>query len=387
MRKAAHIRTSTVVLVSLVLILAATLVVSLFAIDKLTKNNLFAKSIFASGDYWLERSQSSISGDETPEESADRAARRVVELAFRTYPNRMVRTIPADAYGVYDYAAYVLPDEPVSEYADPFCGVIQATEKRGDTYVHVMYQLVADTVLYRTAAAHYLMYGVTPESTAELADLLRIGYDFNLDLAAEAKKVLDVPYLSQENILPNGCEAVAATMLLQYAGLDISPTDFTDRFLPCGEVKIRWGVRFGPNPKEAYAGDPYSKSAGFGCYAPVIVKALAAAAPDGFRPLDLSGKTLQELADTYIDAGIPVAVWVTVEMGEIEKMIQWQSEDGSQSFLYPANEHCMVLVGYDDTNYYFNDPDASRGLVAYPKAAASLAYNSLGRQAVALVKT
>ena len=43
MRKAAHIRTSTAVLVSLVLILAAALVVSLFAIDKLTKNNLLLK--------------------------------------------------------------------------------------------------------------------------------------------------------------------------------------------------------------------------------------------------------------------------------------------------------------------------------------------------------
>lgn len=34
---------------------------------------------------------------------------------------------------------------------------------------------------------------------------------------------LEVPYLSQEDILPTGCEAVSAAMVLQYWEVDVTP--------------------------------------------------------------------------------------------------------------------------------------------------------------------
>ena len=67
----------------------------------------------------------------------------------------------------------------------------------------------------------------------------------------------------------------------------------------------------------------------------------------GYYAKNVTGTSLSTLASTYIDSGNPVLVWGTVGMKEIDRIIQWQSDDRTESFLYPANEHCMVFSGYD----------------------------------------
>ena len=46
----------------------------------------------------------------------------------------------------------------------------------------------------------------------------------------------------------------------------------------------------------------------------------------------------------------------------------------------------MVLVGYDAENYYLNDPYNNNGLVKYEKSLVNSVYESLGSQAIALIK-
>lgn len=77
---------------------------------------------------------------------------------------------------------------------------------------------------------------------------------------------LSVPYVSQEGILPNGCEAVSGVMLLRDKGFDVDPVDFVNNYLDCGEVKVRWGCRYGPDPSKQYAGDPKSEKGGLGLF-------------------------------------------------------------------------------------------------------------------------
>lgn len=162
------------------------------------------------------------------------------------------------------------------------------------------------------------------------------------------EKQLSVPYISQEGSFPNGCESVSAVMLLRYYGFDITPDEFIDSYLPCEPVRISWGTRYGPNPKLVYAGDPRSDSDGYGCFAPVIVKAMNSyLSGKGYYAKNVTGTSLSTLASTYIDSGNPVLVWGTVGMKEIDRIIQWQSDDRTESFLYPANEHCMVLSDYE----------------------------------------
>ena len=47
--------------------------------------------------------------------------------------------------------------------------------------------------------------------------------------------------------------------------------------------------------------------------------------------------------------------------------------------------HCLVLVGYNDSGYFFNDPLQSKNFY-YSKSSVTAAYNALGRQAVILQK-
>lgn len=200
----------------------------------------------------------------------------------------------------------------------------------------------------------------------------------------QTKTVLSVPHLQQGNTLPNGCEAVCAATLLQYCGFSISAEEFVDDCLPCEPVKLRWGCRYGPNPSEAYAGDPRLSRGGFGCNAPVIAAALKSYLPQEYVAMDVTGGSLQELVAAYVSVGIPVAVWVTQDMQPIKKAYQWQSYDKTETFLYPVNQHCMVLCGFDAENYYFSDPLSADAVVQYPRETVESCYRSMGMQAVAI---
>ncbi len=198
------------------------------------------------------------------------------------------------------------------------------------------------------------------------------------------KTILSVPHLQQGDALPNGCEAVCAATLLQYCGFTISAEEFVDAYLPCEPVKLRWGCRYGPDPSKAYAGNPRQHRGGFGCFAPVIASALKNYLPQSYVVTDLTGKSLSELAITYIGVGVPIAVWVTQDMQPIEKAYQWQSYDKTETFLYPVNQHCMVLCGFDTECYYFSDPLSSEAIVSYPRETVENCYRSMGMQAVAI---
>ncbi len=197
---------------------------------------------------------------------------------------------------------------------------------------------------------------------------------------------IDVPHISQVGILPNGCETVSAVMLLAYSGYNVYPVDFADKYLEKGEVYIKWGCRYGPDPKVAYAGDPKSEKGGWGCFAPVIAKALNKYLDGEMFAKNLSGSSLEQLVQQYIVNDIPVAIWVTQGIEEIDKLYQWQSYDKSETFLYPVREHCVVLTGFDEEYYYFNDPlSETDETVKYEKSAVSDCFNSMGRQAVAII--
>ncbi len=216
--------------------------------------------------------------------------------------------------------------------------------------------------------------------------------DLNLEdpNTAITSVLLEVPYLSQKDILPNGCEAVSATMLLHHVGDTIPPLDFVDRYLDCKPAWREGNVRYAPDPSEYYAGDPTTPTGGYGCFSPVIVKSLNRAlqdyAPGEYEAVDLSGIPLENLKG-YIDCGIPAAVWATIGMKEVPFYYEWTSPDDGGKYRYPSGEHCLVLVGYDASRYYFNDPYNSNGLVSYSKSTVEKRYETLGRQAVVILPT
>lgn len=198
-------------------------------------------------------------------------------------------------------------------------------------------------------------------------------------LAVSPERALDVPALSQYPELPTGCEATAAAMVLQYCGEDISPTVFAAQWLMCdGNFLWQEGEVYGPDPNEVFVGDPFSE-ASYGCYATPIVDAINRNSVCCTARL-MEGETLASLCKRYIDSGQPVLVWATMEMRVSKAGDTWILPSGD-SFTWIAGEHCLVLVGYDDECYYFNDPRAGK-TVAYEKTVSQQRFEELGSQAV-----
>jgi len=202
--------------------------------------------------------------------------------------------------------------------------------------------------------------------------------------------LLDVPYISQKNLLPTGCELVSAMMVLKYYGTDVSINDIVDNTF-CDFPATINGRNCGYHPSDAFAGNPWDASS-FGCYPPVVVEMMNKLLPASRRAVDVSGMELSALAETFLPREIPVLVWATIAMVETYPSIGWYllDENGEPTdtwFEWPANEHCLVLVGYDSTRYYFNDPYNGYGLVSYPRERVETRYAEMGKMAAVVMES
>ena len=199
----------------------------------------------------------------------------------------------------------------------------------------------------------------------------------------EEQILLDVQYICQKPEYPTGCESVSAVMMLRAAGISIDVDTFIDSHLKKGTLVSDGDGTHGPHPDEAFIGDPRGR--GFGCYAPVIVSALESAAPD-YEVLNETGKTLEELTDTYIRRGNPVIIWATINMMETKPGASWKIESTGENFIWKQGEHCLVLIGFDAENYYMVDPYTGKAVTVYEKELLASRYEEMGMQAVTIVK-
>ncbi|MBR2319740.1 MAG: C39 family peptidase [Clostridia bacterium] len=188
--------------------------------------------------------------------------------------------------------------------------------------------------------------------------------------------------LSQYPDYPTGCESVTAVMALHHAGVSISVEDFIVHHLPCDERFYEEnGLLYGPDPYAVFIGDPRTPHS-FGCMAPAIEQALLSCVGEGERVANTTGEALSVLCRDYIDYGIPVILWATMEMRPVSSGRMWFLPDGRQ-FTWPAGEHCLLLVGYNEKEYLFNDPRYGT-TVAYEKEAVEVAYAALGKQSLVI---
>ena len=211
-------------------------------------------------------------------------------------------------------------------------------------------------------------------------------------IMSSSKKIANVPLIGQQK-LPTGCETCSAVMLLNYYGYNISETSFADKYLikrPLGYGK--YGLE-GPDPNCAFIGSPYTTNS-FGAYAPVMAKSMNSyLAKKSYKAVSVSGKSLEYLAGKYIAQGQPVMVWATIYMTASYKTTTWRvnyTDENARykkgsSYTWLANEHCLLLTGYDSNFYYFNDP-WTNSRIAYSKSVVNTRYNELGKQAVVMIK-
>lgn len=192
--------------------------------------------------------------------------------------------------------------------------------------------------------------------------------------------ILNVKNILQLPDFPNGCEAASAVMLLNYYGIDITLENFVDDYLPTSEVYKKNGVRYGPDPALYYAGDPRSEQGGWGCYEPVIERTLDKIIDAKiFHTINLTNTELPDLLTQ-----LPVIIWITTDYSVADDLYQWSSYDKTKSYTYSKKTHAVLLIGYDNNNYYINDPLKDE-VVKVEKKTLEKSYDSMGRQAVTIL--
>lgn len=219
----------------------------------------------------------------------------------------------------------------------------------------------------------------------------------------EAKSVrLGVAAMSQYPELPNGCEITSLTQVLRFLGYDADKIELAENYLPCEDFTLetvstayyRGGkkryrtlsVAYGPDPADAFAGDPTDLYGGYYCFAAPLAAAanayLADQGADG-AARDITGADADTLR-AYLRAGQPVIVWCTLAMHEVfQSEVGWILPDGDAYYAY-GNLHCVVLDGFDEDAGTFHIADPIYGVYSVDAALFLSRYEALGSNAVAV---
>ncbi|OPH50685.1 hypothetical protein BC351_35835 [Paenibacillus ferrarius] len=185
-----------------------------------------------------------------------------------------------------------------------------------------------------------------------------------------------IPAISQLPELPNGCEAVAATMLLNWAGVPVTKEEVADA-LPRGPMPYENedGAFVGGNPQDVFVGDPYG--IGYGIYHKPIAHMMEHWLPG--RVKDISGASFEELL-AVISSGRPAMVWATEHMDTPYLDLEWEDED-DQLVQWYQPEHALLLTGWDEDTAYLNDPMTGKR-ESYGIADFRSAWELMGSQAI-----
>ena len=204
-------------------------------------------------------------------------------------------------------------------------------------------------------------------------------------------KLIEVPYINQSGDWPTGCESVSTVMLLRFLGIDVDVDTFIEKYLPAEDMEYSNNTIYGPDPRKAFAGSPYDENS-FGCYTGVIIEAIqrCIASQKQKKPeweaVDLTDLPMETILSDYIDQGMPVIFWATIDMRPSQRGPSWTIKDSGGTFIWTSNEHCMLLVGYDDDKYYFNDPWNNNGCIGYEKSLVEERHREMFNMAVGMKK-
>lgn len=129
---------------------------------------------------------------------------------------------------------------------------------------------------------------------------------------------LNVPIISQRPQLPTGCEITAVTMMLKYKGAKVD------------KVTLAKKMPRSSNPNKGYVGNPFTRH-GWTIYPPALMKLVKKYAGSSVNLTGKSNATIEK----QLRSNKPIVVWV--------------------SPMHGFNVHALVLTGYDQKYYYFND--------------------------------
>lgn len=148
--------------------------------------------------------------------------------------------------------------------------------------------------------------------------------------------------------LPNGCEAVSASVALNGLGVPITAESFASQYLP----KTAIGAS---SPNEAYQGDPFGD--GYYCYPEPLVVGINNFLSTQNTSLEAKNHKLVSVSEIVLrlHAKKPVIVWSTVndQWAKRESAIVWQN--GNREYHPYTNLHVMVVDGVEGGKVHLVD--------------------------------
>lgn len=201
---------------------------------------------------------------------------------------------------------------------------------------------------------------------------------------ASPKDYLKVPVVLQNPELPNGCEITSLTAILNYYGIKMDKLNLNE-YLPKSKVYLKNGVLYGPDPNQAYAGDPKDHDDGYYVFAPPLVDAANKILTEknvGFRALDITNATKEEIID-YVHSGVPVLTWVTIDWKKPKKFASWVIEGTNRKHVVYKNLHVVVLIGHQKGKVTIMNP--LKGIEKVDEKTFFLRYEQLGSHAMVVL--
>lgn len=198
---------------------------------------------------------------------------------------------------------------------------------------------------------------------------------------------IEIEALMQKPELPNGCEITSLTAVLNMLGYEVSKTDMADHYMAQEPFEWKDGKLYGANPYKAYAGNPRLERGGWFVYAPPIVEAAdkyIAEAGGGHHAIDISDSSREEIMD-YLMEGVPVMIWVTLNLEKPRMNYSWYYHDTGEFFQAPTNLHAVVLHGFNGDEVYVMDP--LRGLITRNADQFFQSYIELGSHALVVMES
>ena len=188
--------------------------------------------------------------------------------------------------------------------------------------------------------------------------------------------MLDLDVIIQYPELPTGCEITALATVLNFYGCDTDKTYLAENYLETAEIGTA-------KPNEAFIGSPFYESA-YGCYADVIVNSANGYIADNGLSLTVNNITGAEFDNLfcYVRSGTPVIFWATMNLEEPYESTVWNID--GEDVVWLANEHCMVLIGYDIDTDCCIACDPQKGISKYSRELLKLRYNQMGKQAIVI---
>ncbi len=138
--------------------------------------------------------------------------------------------------------------------------------------------------------------------------------------------------------LPNGCEAVSASVALNGLGVPIPAETFASQYLPKAAIGTT-------SPKDAYQGDPFGN--GYYCYPQPLVTGINNFLAIQNTSLEAKTHKLVSVSEIVLrlHAKKPVIVWLTVDdkLASRDRSVVWQT--GARDYHPYKNLHVMVVDG------------------------------------------